>query len=101
MKEKALHFNGEIEVDEQYIAGVGWLECWKNYYGVRKQQIRGEKLSANQEGVDNFKTFLHRLVDEHGILGDQLYNCEQTGLNSKTLWLQNKKIVHLARIKKE
>ena len=52
---------------------------------MRKLQNSGEKLSANQDDVDNFKTFLHSFVDEHGISGEQLYNCDETGLNYKML----------------
>lgn len=85
LKEKALHFNKEIGADGQFKASEGWLESWKNRYGVRKLQISGEKLSANQDDVDNFKTFLHSFVDEHGISGEQLYNCDETGLNYKML----------------
>lgn len=44
---------------------------WKN--GTRKPQIRGGKLSADENAVEEFKSFLHRLIVEEGISEDQLY----------------------------
>lgn len=85
LKEKALHFNKEIGGDNDFKASEGWLESWKNRYGVRKLQICGEKLSAEPEDVEDFKNTLHSLLEEEGITGDQLYNCDETGLNYKML----------------
>lgn len=72
LQEKALQFNKKIGSDPNFKASEGWLEKWKNRYGVRKLHISGEKLSANENAVGEFKTFLHKLLDEEGISGDQL-----------------------------
>lgn len=57
LKDKSLHFNKVVGADEQFKSSEGWLESWKNRYGVRKLQIFGEKISADQKDVDNFRTF--------------------------------------------
>lgn len=85
LQEKALQFNKEIGSETDFKASEGWLEKWKNRYGVRKLQISGEKLSADENAVEEFKTFLHNLLDKEGITGDQLYNCDESGLNFKML----------------
>lgn len=85
LKEKALHFNKELGNDDDFKASEGWLESWKNRYGVRKLQISGEKLSAQPYDVEVFKQTLHSLLEEEGYTGDQLYNCDETGLNYKML----------------
>lgn len=85
LQEKALQFNKEMGTETEFKASEGWLEKWKNRYGIRKLQISGEKLSADKHAVEEFKTFLHKLLDEEGISGDQLYNCDESGLNFKML----------------
>lgn len=85
LQEKALQFNKNLENDPEFKASEGWLEKWKNRYGVRKLQISGEKLSADEGGVIEFKHFLHELIDKEGISGDQLFNCDESGLNFKML----------------
>lgn len=61
------------------------MEKWKFRYGIRKPQIRGGKLSADENAVEEFKSFLHRLIVEEGISEDKLYNCGESGLNFKML----------------
>lgn len=53
LQEKALQFNMQLENDSDFKASEGWLEKWKNRYGVRKLQISGEKLSADENAVEN------------------------------------------------
>ncbi|XP_054284043.1 jerky protein homolog-like [Macrosteles quadrilineatus] len=86
LQEKAKFFKREIEGDDgKFAASDGWLDRWKKRYGVRQLSVSGEALSGNKDAVPEFKTFLHNLLDEEGITGDQLYNCDETGLNYKML----------------
>lgn len=86
LQEKTLQFykdlgneGGELTTSE------GWLEKWKLWYGVRKLQISGEKLSADESSVKGFKLVCHALVEREGLTGEQLYTCDETGLNYKML----------------
>lgn len=44
------------EAGEGFKASSGWLEKWKNRYGIRQVNVCGEKLSADKDAVDIFKT---------------------------------------------
>uniref|UniRef100_K7F4N8 HTH CENPB-type domain-containing protein n=1 Tax=Pelodiscus sinensis TaxID=13735 RepID=K7F4N8_PELSI len=81
LQEKALIFQKEPD----FTACVDWLHRWKKRYGLRQLSICGEKLSANQEGFLKFKGKFHCLIDNEGLSGEQIYNCDETGLNYKLL----------------
>lgn len=86
LQEKALHFKRQIEgEDGEFTASDGWLDRWKKRYGIRQISISGEALSANKDAVPEFKKLLFSILDKEGISGDQLYNCDETGLNFKML----------------
>lgn len=86
LQEKALTFQKEFEDGEQdFTASVGWLDRWKKRYGIRQLNVCGESLSADPQAVFDFRNKLHTLIDKEGITGEQLYNCDETGLNFKML----------------
>uniref|UniRef100_K7GGY3 HTH CENPB-type domain-containing protein n=1 Tax=Pelodiscus sinensis TaxID=13735 RepID=K7GGY3_PELSI len=81
LQEKALSFQKEFnEGEPDFMASVGWLDHW-----LRQLSICGEKLSANQEGFLKFKTNFHCLIENEGLSCEQIYNCNETGLNYKML----------------
>lgn len=86
LQEKALQFHRKLEYEiSDFTASAGWLDRWKKRYGVRQLTIKGESLSANKDAVTDFKSCLHKLIEKEGISGNQLYNCDETGLNYKML----------------
>lgn len=64
-------------------ASSGWLDRWKARYGVRKLNLCGKKMSADQDAVDVFKTEFEDLIQ--GYTKDQIFNADETGLNFKML----------------
>uniref|UniRef100_K7G5J3 Jerky protein homolog-like n=1 Tax=Pelodiscus sinensis TaxID=13735 RepID=K7G5J3_PELSI len=81
LQEKALSFQKEFnEGEPDFMASGDWLDCWK-----KKLSICGEKLSANQEGFLKFKANFHCLIENEGLSCEQIYNCDETGLNYKML----------------
>lgn len=52
---------------------------------MRQLYISGEKLSANNEDVAPFKEKLQKLIEDEQLSAQQLYNCDETGLNYKML----------------
>ncbi|XP_043465305.1 jerky protein homolog-like [Leptopilina heterotoma] len=75
---------------ETFTASVGWLDRWKKRHGIRQLNICGEKMSANEGELKKFKEEFEKIVEKEGYSRDQIYNCDETGLNfrmmpSKTL----------------
>jgi hypothetical protein len=54
-------------------------------FGVRQLNITGEKLSACTEEIATFTTKLAKIIEEEDLNSDQMYNCDETGLNYKML----------------
>jgi hypothetical protein len=50
-------------------------------FGVRQLNITGEKLSACTEEIATFATKLANIIEEEDFSLDQMYNCDETGLN--------------------
>lgn len=84
IQEKAKMLSGLMgEEGEGFKASAGWLEKWKNRYGVRQVNVCGEKLSADVDAADIFKTEMHEFMQ--GYSKDQIFNADETGLNFKML----------------
>lgn len=85
LKEKALQFNVLLGDDSEFTASDGWLDRWKKRFGIRQITISGEALSADREAVPLFKDYLVKIIQEEELSEEQLYNCDETGLNYKML----------------
>lgn len=82
--------------EENFTARDGWINSWKNKYGVRQLNISGEKLSADSRYVTDFQEKLGDVVLKLGLTSEQLFNCDETGLqfrmlHTKTWHLPSKK----------
>lgn len=87
LQEKALQFYEMFkkEGESDFVASVGWLDRWKKRYGVRQLTVSGEKLSGDMASVRIFKDNFQKLIESEGLTGDQIYNCDETGLNFRLL----------------
>lgn len=85
LQQKALLISRQFPDMDRFTASAGWLDRWKKRYGVRQLRVCGEKLSADISVIDNFKQNLNQLIKEKGFTPDQIYNCDETGLNYKML----------------
>ena len=86
LQAQAVKFHEKIEKGStEFTASQGWLDRWKKRYGVRQLNISGESLSGDRAAVSDFKSRLHKLIMKEDISGDQLYNCDESGLNYKML----------------
>lgn len=47
--------------------------------------IDGEKLSANPEASEDFITDFSEFVEKNQLCSDQIFNCDETGLNFRLL----------------
>ena len=92
LREKALLFynklkQNDVPPEEKFTASDGWLSRWKRRYGIRKLAICGEKLSAQtqMEELQAFKRRLHAIIMKKNLVAEQIYNCDETGLNFRML----------------
>lgn len=69
------------------VAPLGWTSG--KTFGVQQFPTYGESLSADESGVERFKTELFVLLDKEEIIGDQIYDCDETGFNYKLLLSKN------------
>ncbi|XP_035210554.1 jerky protein homolog-like [Stegodyphus dumicola] len=88
LQKKALKFYDEFQGEPGFTVSAGWLDKWENRYNIRQLNICGEKLSANLENAAIFMDNFHKLVKKEGMPGDQIYNCDKTGLNFRMLLLK-------------
>lgn len=79
MKQKALSLTASMNLGN-FRASDGWLQRFKERYGVRFLKISGEKLSSQPELVDPFKEKLRKVIQEYDLNEHQLYNADETGL---------------------
>ncbi|XP_046686190.1 jerky protein homolog-like [Homalodisca vitripennis] len=97
LQAKAVEFNKRFKDGEaNFSASDGWLDRWKKRYGIRQLNISGEKLSADSSEIESFSLRMKELILDHGLTSDQIFNCDETGLNfrmlpNKTLAAQSEK----------
>lgn len=65
----------------------------ENRYAIRQVNLYGEKLSADQDAVNIFKTEMDGLLTNY--TKDQIYNADETGLNFKMLSKKSQRITIL------
>lgn len=85
LQEKAMSLNKEMGGDQNFAASLGWLDRWKKRHGVRQIGICGEKLSADSTEMEFFKGKFLDMVKKEGLTPEQVYNCDETGLNFKLI----------------
>lgn len=86
LQEKAIEFHNKFkDGEEEFTASRGWLHRWKTRYGIRELNISGEKLSSDHEIVVSFKDRFKTLIDQENLSLQQIFNCDETGLNYRML----------------
>ncbi|XP_063884929.1 jerky protein homolog [Scylla paramamosain] len=58
----------------------GWLHRFKVRHGIRKLDISGESKSANLPSAEEFVDRFAKIVEEHNLTSEQIYNADETGL---------------------
>lgn len=87
LKQKAVNLSEELPVIEapDFTASDGWLHRWKKRHGIRELKVCGEKLSADKSAALKFGEHFNELMKQYGLNPEQIYNCDETGLNYKML----------------
>ncbi|KAM6459279.1 jerky protein homolog-like [Liasis olivaceus] len=86
LQQKVLHSRNEFnEGDPDFTASVGWLDRWKKHYGIHQLSVCGKKLSSNFQEMEAFKKKFQDFIETESLTGDQIFNCDESGLNYKML----------------
>ena len=84
--EKAIQLHQRMYGEEsKFQASSGWQWRFCKRHGIRNLSLQGEKLSADREGGEDFITFFTEFIEEKGFNLDQIFNCDETGLNFRLL----------------
>ena len=67
--------------ESKFQASSGWQWRFCKWHGIRNLSLQGDKMSADREGGDDFITFFTEFIQEKGFTLDQIFNCDETGLN--------------------
>lgn len=85
LKQKAEMLHSKFENGGKFAASDGWFYRWKKRHGVHFLSVCGEKLSANPDAAEQWKSELEDLIKKEGLQPEQVYNMDETGLNYKRL----------------
>ncbi|KAJ8954358.1 hypothetical protein NQ318_011030 [Aromia moschata] len=80
LQAKAKQFHASLYVDSNFSASNGWLARFKKRHGIRCLNIKGEKLSANEDDTSAFREGLKAFLENHGYKLDIIYNGDETAL---------------------
>ena len=84
--EKAIELSKILQGEDTYFkASEGWKWAFCKRHGIRKLCFKGEKLSADKEAADQFVPRFRKLVEERSLSHNQIFNCDETGLNYRLL----------------
>lgn len=92
ISEKAKFFYQQLNLSGDFKASSGWLQKFKERYGIRQLTITGEILSSNVDAVEPFREKLFLKIREMGLQHDQIYNADESGLFWRVL--PNKTLAH-------
>ncbi|CAG4958097.1 unnamed protein product [Parnassius apollo] len=103
---KAKFFYKEITKKDDFLASKGWLERFKNRYGIRLMAITGENLSNDTSCIELFKLRFFQKVKDLDLCPSQVYNADESGLfwrviPSKTFVSYNDNSVPIRKVIKE
>ncbi|XP_013167850.1 PREDICTED: jerky protein homolog-like [Papilio xuthus] len=79
LKAKAIEFYKKITNKDDFRASDGWLDKFKKRFGIRLLTISSE-ISSNESAVQSFIQHFKNKVEELGLLPDQIYNADESGL---------------------
>nr|XP_006114656.1 jerky protein-like [Pelodiscus sinensis]XP_006114657.1 jerky protein-like [Pelodiscus sinensis]XP_025036178.1 jerky protein-like [Pelodiscus sinensis] len=78
--EKAKDLYQQLAMTEPCVFSDGWLARFKMRHGIRRLDISGEKQPADPEAAKKYCVFFKKLIGQHGITPENLYNAAKTGL---------------------
>lgn len=86
--EKAVYLYKTLHKDSKesdFVASEGWKWRFCQRHGIRQLSLQGEKMSADSDAGDEFIKSFPKFVKEGDYSLDQIFNCDETGLNFRLL----------------
>eukprot|EP00116_Pleurobrachia_bachei_P003893 sb/3464155/ len=81
LKAKAKWFNTQLGGPESFQASNGWLYKYCQRHGITFKKSAGEAIDADSDEAERYRSVtLPALLQEEGIVLDQLFNADETGL---------------------
>ncbi|XP_066905498.1 jerky protein homolog [Halyomorpha halys] len=79
--EKPKKFGQDLGVAEsECIYSDGWLRNFKFRHEIRRLDVTGETLSANQNSAEKYKDKFEKIVADNNLTSEQIYNADKTGV---------------------
>ena len=85
LAKKAEELHKSMELPSEFKASSGWLWRFCRRHRIRELSLEGEKLSADDSGNEIFRNKLQDTMEQEGLTLEQLYNCDETGLQYRML----------------
>lgn len=82
---KALELHKEMGIEKKFVASEGWLNHWKNKYGIRQYAVYGKRFSTDVPAAPVFRDDIENMIKENELQLCQIFNAEKTDLNGKMM----------------
>ena len=78
--DKAKKLKDDLGIEAECSFSVGWLRNFKQRHGIRRLKAQGERQSADHDAAKNLSEEFRRLIREHNVSTEQVYNADETAL---------------------
>ena len=79
--DEAKKLKDDLGIERECTFSMGWLRNFKERHGIRRLKVQGERQSAHHDADDNFSEEFRRLIREHNVSPEQVYNADETALS--------------------
>ena len=78
--DEAKNLKDDLGIEGECSFSVGWLCNFKHRHDIRRLKVQGECQSADHDTAQNFSEEFQRLIREHNVSPEQVYNADKTAL---------------------
>lgn len=71
--------------NSNFRGSAGWLQKFLKRKGLKNLKLTGERASADEIAANQFPAILKKIIEEGGYTPEQIYNCDESGLQYKTM----------------
>ena len=84
--EKAIQLSKKLFGEgHKFVANEGWKWRFCDRHGIRSISSQGEKSAADTDAAVDFVPRFRAVIESRNISLDQIFNCDETGLNFRLL----------------